>query len=122
MKKIYLLVMVIAFTHVSCNKGRDCGCVMPYQVYYLKAEVIQTSNIDCGKPLLSFTEDSIRIKQITGKNNSIEFIAIGLPSSFNQLHKKLYVNAAVLKPEEDFPCTTLGIAYPHIKLLDAIER
>lgn len=114
--------MVIAFTHLSCNRERDCGCVTPYEIYYLKAEVIQTNNIDCGKPLLSFAEDSIRIRQITGKNNSIEFIANGLTFSLNQLHKKLYINVALLKPEEDFPCTTLGISYPHIKLLDAKER
>lgn len=88
----------------------------------MKAEVIQTDNIDCGKPLLSFAEDSVRIRLITGKSNSIECILNDLPLSLNQLHKKLYVNVTSLKSQEEFTCLTLGMAYPHIKLLDAKER
>ena len=116
-----LLFPIFIFASILSSCKRDCSCAPPYEIYYLKAEVKETSNTDCIKPLLSFEEDSVRIRLISGRDD-ILFIAKGLAPSLNLLNKKIYVNVAVLTADEEFPCHTLGISYCHIKVLDAKER
>ena len=113
---VFLLILL------SCKKTEQpCGCVLPYTIYYLKAEVVQTKDVNCGRPVLSFLEDSVRIRNITGQQN-LAYIGEGLPAVLNQKSKKLYVDVRLLKPEETFSCITYGISYPGIKILDAKER
>ena len=94
---------------------------MPYQIYYLKAKLIQTSDISCGIPALDFSEDSLRIRNITGLNNLI-YGVINLPENYRVQDKKLYVSVTTLKPEEEFPCNMLGIILPRLKVTDAKNR
>ncbi len=120
MRKL-LPAFFIFFLLISCIRDRRCDCVVPYQIYYLKAQVIDTNDINCGGPVLSFAEDSIRISEITHKT-AITFLTRGLPSSFNQLNKKLYVDVRVFVPAEDFPCPAYGISYDKLMIIDAKER
>ncbi|MBK8951296.1 MAG: hypothetical protein IPM85_01990 [Chitinophagaceae bacterium] len=107
---------------LSCKKTEQpCGCVTPYQIYYLRAEVVQTKDINCGRPVLSFLENSVRIRTLTGQQD-FAYIGEGLPAAMNQQSKKLYVDVRLLKPEETFACITYGISHPGIKILDAKER
>lgn len=108
---------------LSCSKAPDqrCNCTLPYQIYYLKAEVIQTKDLNCSRPVLSFFEDSVRIRTLTGQQD-IVYIGESLPTAMNQQSKKLYVDVRLLKAEEAFACITYGISYPGIKILDAKER
>ena len=118
MKKICILAGLIIVLPLACKKVM-CGC-LPYQVYYLKATVIETNNIDCGRPLLDFSEDSLRIHAIMGSNEE-RFIITTLDASLNVVGKKLFVSVA--QPgSEDFACTALGPGYAHLKLLDAKPR
>jgi hypothetical protein len=87
----------------------------------LKATVVDTSNIDCGYPLLSFADDSNRIHNITGKTGYY-YVAKGLPDSFRVAGKQLLVEVTLLSSDNDFACTTLGITYPHILIVRAIPR
>ncbi len=110
-----LIILLIASCFIgSCKKDND-------RIAYLKADVIQTSDISCYLPLLDFTEDSVRIRSLTSVNG-IKFTVIKLPKNFNILNKKLYVSVTALDPKEEFPCNTLGIPYPRLKILDVKER
>jgi len=116
-----LFCLVFAFTFYGCAKKRDCGCVMPYQVYYLKAKVVQTSDFCCYKPNLDFSEDSLRIHTLTNLNNLV-FTVAGLPDGYRVQDKKLYVLVTALKPEDAFICNTMGLPLPALKVTDAKER
>ncbi|MES1218784.1 MAG: hypothetical protein ABUT20_24985 [Bacteroidota bacterium] len=116
-----VLVLLSSLLLPGCDKEQDCGCAMPYQIYYLKAKVIQTSDIACGKPVLDFSEDSLRIRTWTNLDN-LSYSVINLPASAFVQDKKLYVSINLLKPDEEFVCTAVGISYPHLKVLDAKSR
>jgi hypothetical protein len=105
----------------SCKRERPCDCELPYQSYYLKAEVIQTSDMNCGRPVVSFAEDAVRIRMITGLPD-LHYIAAGLPADFNQLNRKLYINTGLLKPDEEFSCAAYGPSYAKIKVLEVKPR
>ena len=94
---------------------------MPYEIYYLKAKVAQTSDLSCYKPNLDFSEDSVRIRALTNLNNLV-FTVVGLPESYRIQDKKLYVAVTALKPEDDFICNHMGIALPALKITDAKNR
>ena len=119
--KFVLTVLLTGFLFGGCVKEKNCGCVMPYQIYYLKAKVTQTSDISCGKPVLDFSEDSLRIRTWTNLNN-LAYSVINLPTNYIVQDQKLYVSIMVLKPEEEFACNTLGISLPHLKVTDAKMR
>ncbi|OQY96381.1 MAG: hypothetical protein B6D37_02485 [Sphingobacteriales bacterium UTBCD1] len=107
---------------LSCKKGnKECDCVWPFQLYYLKAEVIQTSDLSCRRPVLSFSEDSLRIRSITGLKD-LFYVCDELPASVNIVAEKLYVKVRKLKAGEFFACLDIGISYPGIKVLDARKR
>jgi hypothetical protein len=105
----------------GCAKEKNCGCVIPSHIYYLKAKVVQTNDIACGKPVLDFSEDSVRMRMITSLDNNI-YSVINLPAGLIIQDKKLYVSVTTLKPEEEFACNTLGIIFPHVKITDAKNR
>ena len=123
MQKLFILLSLIILSGVACKKDHDhiCDCLLPYQIYYLKAAVIETRNLDCGRPLLDFTEDSARIHLTTGIKQE-KFIMTSLDPSLNVLNKKLYVSVKMTGSEDYFACTTLGPSYPGLKLLDAKPR
>lgn len=118
-----IVALLTCFTFFGCvkDKEKNCGCVMPYQIYYFKAKVSQISDISCYKPVLDFSEDSIRIRTITNLNN-LTYSVINLPSNYIIQDKNLYVSVTALKPEEEYTCNTLAITLPHLKVIDAKSR
>jgi hypothetical protein len=117
-----LLVLCAALIMLSCNKkDKDVCCATPYQIYYLKAKVTTTNDLSCGKPNLIFTDDSIRIKNITS-SSAIAYTVNGLSTNLNVINKLLYVSVKVPTPQEQFICTTMGVPLPQLIVLDAKER
>ncbi|HEX4373691.1 MAG TPA: hypothetical protein VHZ50_10345 [Puia sp.] len=114
MMKSFLLVAGIAVTFfmVNCKKNVPTA---------LKATVIDTSNIDCGFPMLSFADDSNRIRSIT-KNPGLAYVVKGLPANFKIPGQKLLVQVSAIPANDDFVCTDLGITYPHLLVVQATSR
>lgn len=117
MRFITVLLFVSAYT-LSCKKDAS---KINFETYYFRARVVQTSDVSCYLPLLDFSEDSTLIKEMTGQNGVL-YSTISLPQNLNIQNQKLYILVRTLKPTEEFPCNTLGIMYPRLKILDAKER
>jgi len=113
--KSAMIMLVLFVIIMGCEKEQT------QQVYYLKATVIQTSDISCSRPLLDFSEDSSRIRSLT-QSDVITFTVINLPTNYAVKNQKLYVNVTALQPSEEFPCNTLGLMYPRLKIVDAKPR
>jgi hypothetical protein len=113
--KCLVVITGICVLIISCNRNEFDGSHCS-----LKATVIQTSNIDCNRPLLVF-EDTVALRQLTGFTGSV-FIASALPPELNILNKHLWVCAGKLTGQEDFACTLMGQSYPHVKIVYARER
>lgn len=118
MKFILLFFCLLMF---SCEKAPTCDCQVPYQVYYFKARVIQTNDISCYKPVLDFSEDSLRIRDLTNSKDLV-YSVINLPEQYIIQGQALYVMVETLKEEEEFPCNALGLSRPHLDVKDAKER
>ncbi len=114
MKPLLIILFLFCLSNFSCNKKSN-------ESYYLKAKVIITSDVSCSLPVLDFSEDSIAIRNLT-KHNDITYTVLQLPENFNIKNKNLYVSVKVLMPAEEFPCNTLGIFYPHLKILQVKDR
>lgn len=112
MKNAILLLTCCA--SLSCTKEKDC-CVMPYQIYYLKATVLQTSDISCHSPVLGFSDDSERIRMQT-KIIDLSFNVSSLPEQYRIQGQKLYVLVESPKPPEIYICNMLGIPLPQLKV------
>ena len=121
MIKYFFIVAFAGLTFYGCTKAKICDCAPPYQIYYVKAKVVQTSDLSCGRPILDFTEDSAHIRYISGIND-LTYAVTTLPAAMNIIDKKLYVFVTILKPEEEFICHALGVSFPHLKLADAKPR
>lgn len=70
--KYIILLLLTCLIFAGCKKEKVdpiCGCATPYQIYYLKAKVTQTSDIACSLPVLDFSEDSLRIRDLTKLSN-----------------------------------------------------
>ena len=105
--------MIAACYSKPAEKGAAGAC--------LHAVVWDTSDLDCGMPVLSFQEDPTVIRTITGRED-LMYVAKDLPQALNKKNSKLCVTVARLQPDEDFNCTMMGISYPHIKIVNAKKR
>jgi hypothetical protein len=114
MRTLLASLLVICIIAGSCQKEDK-------ESDPLKATVYELSDISCSAPVLDFSEDSVKIRQFTGLPN-LRYVVVGLPSEHFILGKKLFVSLRLLRPEEDFPCNTLGLSYPHIKVVTADSR
>jgi hypothetical protein len=114
MKSLLISLLILSLHFLSCKKSNT-------ETYFFKAKVVQANDISCNLPVLDFSEDSSRIRILT-KRNDINYSVVKLPSNFNIQNKKLYLSIANLQSEEEFSCNTLGISYPHLKILDVRKR
>jgi hypothetical protein len=87
---------------------------------YLKAQVMATRDMDCGYPLLSFADDSVRFQELFHDN--IPNVGKGLPAHLNITGQKLLLIVRTLNPDEEFACTAFGPSFPHLKILAAKAR
>jgi hypothetical protein len=88
----------------------------------LNAIVEDTKDMNCGFPRLNFSEDSIKVRAITGEKYHLSFVSKGLPAELNMQGVKVRVLIENLKPEESFLCLTWGPNYPAIKIVSAKKR
>jgi hypothetical protein len=117
MRKASLFIFLLVFAG-ACRQR--CDCVVPYEVYYFKGVVVNTSVSGCNLPIIDFTEDSIRIKSLTGTDN-VYCIAKGLDAGFMTQGKKVYVNVHKLSPDHDFACP-MSADFSHIGIIDTKPR
>ena len=86
--------------------------------------MMMTSDSATLRYMLSFMNDrfvflnkiTIRIKTIKLAGRRMLYLVMNVPG------KNLCVTVTKLPAEEEFPCTMLGISYPHIKIMHAEER
>jgi len=120
MKFTLILAATCSFL-LGCEKDQNCISELHCTTEYLKAKVIQTSDISCYKPMLDFSEDSLKIRFQTNLYN-LTYSVINLPTEFNVKEQLLYVSVTHLITEEQFPCNTLGIMLPALKIVTAKKR
>lgn len=111
--KRYLIVFLI-FCLSACNKKDP-------QTQYLKCKVLSTKDISCNIPILDFSDDSLAIKRLTGKQD-ILYVVKELSANLNEKDMQLYVTVRELKQEEAFPCLAIGVWYPSLMITDAKRR
>ena len=58
---------------------------------------------------------------VTGAEN-LTYVGQTLNSTLNVTGQKLYVSVTKIPASEDFACNTMGLTYPHLKILDAKAR
>ncbi len=119
MKKLSAAILLFYFSFFSCTKPL-CGCtpIPPF----IKAVVIQDNNIDCQRPLISIdVTDTAYFRSITGLSGDT-FVASQLPPALKLNGQKLYITPGSFASGEDFACTTLGLTYPHVKIVTAVAR
>lgn len=100
-----------------------CGCVPPPNdgTVQMKAVVRATSNLDCTNKVELLFEDTEAIHQLTHSSSDIAVLD-NFPVHLTIQGQKVWVKVRALKPGEDFPCTTLGTPYPHVKFVGADAR
>ena len=116
MKFACIALISILVSSFSCNKP------LVEEYAWLNAKVSNTNDSDCGYPRLSFIEDSAKIRSLTGEKFFLEFVSKGVPKELNIEGNKIRVQVSILKEEDAFFCTTMGISYPGIKIINASGR
>jgi hypothetical protein len=120
MKSLITGLLLTFFSFFSCTK-RLCACD-PLVDINVKAVVSAVSDISCGRPLLDIDpSDTAFLRMATGLEGNL-FVANELPAALKINNQKLFISVAVLQPTEEFACTTMGVSYPHIKVLNAWVR
>ncbi|MFT3703445.1 MAG: hypothetical protein QM802_13805 [Agriterribacter sp.] len=112
--RTYFTLLTFLLSSLGCNKNE-------HQSPYLKCRIAFESDINCGKPVLDFSEDSAALRKFLG-TQSIGYIAIGLPQNLNIQNKLLYLSIRETKPEEATACITLGPSYRSLTVIDAKAR
>ena len=120
MRLIIFISLIAGGSFFGCNKHHECDCAKTEDLY-LKTTILSTNDMSCNLPVLDFTEDSVRIRNLTNKG-IVQYGVINLPANLNTANNKLYVRVALLSPAEEFICNTLGLGYPHLKVIDAQIR
>ncbi len=118
MKIVAIALLFISF--FSCTK-RLCSCD-PVPQITVKAIVLITADISCGRPLLEIDASDTAILRAGTGLEGMYFVANTLNAGLNVNNQKLYIDVAALKPSEDFACTAIGTTYPHIKINSARAR
>ncbi len=117
MKFTYAILLVMTLASFSCNKKDNNGTIN-----YFKAEVVNTDDISCSRPLISIDpSDTAAVSVITGISSQM-YVADQLPAALNTVGQKLNITVAKLGPAEDFVCNGIGVSYFHIKVVTAVSR
>ena len=88
---------------------------------WINAEVLNELDMACGKPVLSFIEDSTAVRSITGKQ-ALEYLGVGLPETLRHTGQKLRVKVRQPQDGEHPFCLGIGFAYPGLVVTDARGR
>lgn len=115
--KRFCIFCITAIFFLGCVKEHPVCCPMPMETY-LKARLIYTSDINCHLPVLDFSEDSAKIRNLT-REKGLLYNVVSLPEMYKTKERKLFVKVAV---REQFACITLGISYTALQFVDGMNR
>lgn len=126
MKALIIFSSIAMLTFASCIKKTEKKEEAPPKKttdYYFEAQVIGR-NFDCNLydiEILSH-KDSV-VKLITYPNKGIgTYTALNLPEELKRSGLKISLHLRNVLPEESYPCTSVGPAYPWIYVLEAKEK
>jgi len=120
MKKLYLFFIIVSCTGLCCTKDHAGNANMPVSEF-LKAKIILTKDVSCSLPLLDFSEDASKIREVTKLNTTL-YVLKSFPQNFNIQNKLLLVRISLLSSGEISPCNDLGINYPMLKSIETKNR
>ncbi|TCJ16202.1 hypothetical protein EPD60_07595 [Flaviaesturariibacter flavus] len=109
MRILFFLAAPILF--VACNKEQESSST------WLNAKVVSIADMNCGRPLLNFAQDSAAIRAITG-NEWLTYVTKDFPAEYTVVGNDVLVKVRQINPEESFPCITLGPSFPVIVVTD----
>jgi len=114
-------LLLIFFSFFSCSR-RLCACDPVPPFFYYKAEVVNTSEVNCSRPLIRIDpSDTAAVSRVSGYYTDM-YVASQLPANLNTTGQKLYISIASFATGEDFSCTAVGVLYEHLKVITAMER
>ncbi len=107
MKKIVLFVplLILLSSCIKCREWEDKK--------WFNAKVIEIKNLDCGYPLIQFTEsEHEQVKQVLGPSTYPgAYVMKGLDASLNILNYELLIQIRKPREGEGWFCTALGPSY-----------
>lgn len=106
MKKVFVCLIVVAgFLFCSCEKDNE---------YQFEATVLG-KGLDCGETFL------IDLTNISGNAEIMDntYYADNLPSDLKINGLKIKLNCRFLKTDETYACTTMGITWSHVFVIEA---
>lgn len=112
MKKILIYFTIfVGFTVIGCHSDNDS---VPIFVYEFEAKVLG-KGIDCGEAYL------IDLNKTTGdsdiKNGT--YYADNLPEELKLKGTRMKLNCRKPTIDEAYPCTTLGLGYFHVIVIES---
>jgi hypothetical protein len=110
-----MIAIIFLFTLINCKKKVDEESIG------VNATVYNTKDMNCGKPVLDFSDDSTKVRAFT-HNSGLTYVVYGFPSELNAKGKGVFVQIAILKAENSFPCLTFGPNWPALKVLTAMAK
>jgi hypothetical protein len=120
MRVIIISILLFIVSFLSCTR-RLCGCD-PVPPPFIKAVVTDVNNIDCSRPVIVIdATDTAMVSRRTGVFTDT-YVASQLPDILKVSGQKIYIDISLFLAGEDFVCTTIGPALPHLKVTTAAPR
>lgn len=109
-------MLLQALLLLACSRDKSATTVS------YKAEVVNTSDINCSRPVLQIDPaDTAAVSRISGVYTDF-YVASQLPAALNSTGRKITITIDKFAPGEDFACGSIGISYPHLKITGAVSR
>ena len=108
---VFLSILFLGIFFISCEKDDETD------MYNYEATV-NNKGLDCGD---TFT---ITLKNVNTDSTFEDgvYYADNLDSTFKVSGLKIYLNCREPNMDEIYACTTMGISYPHIIVVDCIKN
>lgn len=116
MKTVMLTFVMVAVVLFSCDKNDNST-----NSNYFKAEVTNTSDSSCNKPLIRVLPSDTAAVSLISDNYTDMYVVSQLPASLNTVGQKLLIKIARFTGAEDFICNRIGFSYAHLKVVEAIS-
>lgn len=126
MKALIVFSSIAMLTFASCIKKTETKVEAPPKKttdFYFEAQVIGR-NFDCNLydiEILSHKDSVVNLITYASKGNNT-YTSVNLPTELKKSGLKISLHLRNVLPEESFPCTAMGPAYPWIYVLEAKEK
>ncbi len=110
-QRVFLSILITVNFLISCEKDNNSKDIDSFQ---FEATVIN-KGMDCGETFI------ISLKSIDTDSNIEDgtYYADNLKSDFKVPGLKIYLNCREPNNDELYPCTTVGITYPHVIVVNS---